>query len=142
MKHTFWSASAFVLLVGCSSATSPTVTLWEGELAPLVPGGVSGLVAAVAQAGRTQVAVEIRQGVPDQTYGWRLAEGTCQNEGVTVGGAALYPPMTPGPSRTASAEAGLPGQLSPGGAYAVWIFTGGGEGGEERVSCGALVEAA
>lgn len=139
MKHTFWPALCFALLTGCASATGPRVTLWEGDLVPASAGGVTGTVAAVAQAGRTEVAVEIRQAVPDRTYGWRLTEGTCQNEGALVGGVALYPPMTADPSRTASAEAAVPGELSPGERYAVWVFTGG-NGGEQVVACADLVE--
>lgn len=139
MKHTFLPLLCFGFLTGCASATGPRATQWEGDLIPVSPGGVAGTVAAVAQAGRTQVAVEIRQAVPDRTYGWRMTEGTCQSEGTLVGGVALYPPMTPDPSRTASAEAGVPGELSPGGRYAVRVFTGEG-GGEAVVACADLAE--
>lgn len=132
--------SLLLVAAGCSSGTEPSVTLWEATLAPLAPASVSGTAAAVAQAGKTRVSVEIRQAATGESYGWRMSSGTCAGEGSIVGGAALYPTLVPGASRTAKAETAAPGQLSPGGSYAVRVFLAGSAGGGQVVACGALVE--
>lgn len=140
IRRTCPALSLLLLAAGCSSGTGPDATLWEATLAPVAPATVSGVAAAVAQARVTRVSVEIRQALAGESYGWRMAEGTCAAEGAVVGGVALYPALAPGASRVASAEAVVPGQLDAGGAYAVRIFNPGATGGSQVVACGALVE--
>ncbi len=140
IRRTRPGLSLLLLAAGCSSGTGPEATLWEATLAPVAPATVSGVAAAVAQARLTRVSVEIREAVAGESYGWRLAKGTCAAEGVVVGGLALYPALTPGVSRVAGAEAVVPGQLDPGGAHAVRIVHAGATGASQVVACGALVE--
>jgi len=132
--------SLLLVAAGCSSLTESSASLWEATLAPVAPASVSGVAAAVAQAGRTRISVEIRQAVAGETYGWRTSAGTCSAEGAVVGGAALYPVLAPDISRVAKAEAAVPGQLKPGGAYTVRVFRAGVSGAGQVVACGGLVE--
>lgn len=131
--------SLLTLAAGCSSGTEPSTTLWEATLSPLAPSTMSGSAAAVAQAGRTRIEVEIRQAVAGESYRWRVSQGTCASEGALVGGAALYPVLTADPSRSARADAAVPGQLAEGGAYAVRVVRPGTPGGEQVMACGALL---
>ena len=140
IRRTLPALSLLLLAAGCSSGTGPDATLWEATLTPVAPATISGVAAAVAQARLTRVSVEIRQAVAGESYGWRVAQGTCAAEGAVVGGLALYPALAPGSSRVAGADAVVPGQLDSGGAYAVRILHPAGTGGSQVVACGALVE--
>lgn len=128
------------MLTACSSSTSPSVTLWEGALAPVPPSSVSGQAAAVSQFGGIQASIEIRQATPGTTYRWRLAQGTCAAPGRVVGGEALYPVMAVDEDRTAQRQTTLPGELSNGGSYVTLVLRVGEGDVEERVACGALVQ--
>lgn len=133
-------ALSAALTAGCTSITTPEVTLWEGTLAPVPPSPVAGQIAAVSQFGGIQVSVEIRLATPDEIYGWRLVEGTCAAPGRVIGGVALYPPLQVADGRTAEGQTTVPGSLSAGGSYAAVVVLALPGGGEEPVACGALVE--
>lgn len=125
-------------LGACAGSTEPEVGLWEATLSPVPPSTVSGSGAVVAQAGRTLVSIQIRGATPGTVYGWRLSQGTCASEGAIVGGAALYPALTPDASRGAGTDAALPGQISRSGTWAMRAFTVRSGGGEQVVACGAM----
>lgn len=125
------------LLVACSSSTETLLTIWEGDLEPVPPATVGGIVAAVTQFGRTEASVHITDAEPESSYIWRIASGTCQGAGETQGGAAAYPPLTAGPSGSASAEAVLSAEFRPNRDYAAWVLVAEG-GGEQAVACGPL----
>lgn len=122
-------------LAGCGSSTAPLLTQWEGDLLPLPPYTVGGRVAAVTQQGRTDAAVQIEEGEPEVTYGWRIETGTCQSPGTIQGGVASYPPMTPGTGGTASAETTIPDLFREKEQYSARVFL---DATGEVVSCGQL----
>lgn len=126
-----------LLLMACSSPTAPETSLWEGDLAPVVPSTVSGIVAAVSQFGRTVVSIELRQGQASTTYSWQIERGTCAESGQIQGGQALYPPLVAGEAGTASADASLPGHFVTSVQYAARIL----DEGDVVVACGALQRA-
>lgn len=131
-------AAGIPLVLGsCSSATAPVLTTWEGTLVPEPPYVVTGRVAAVTQFGRTSASVQLQEGNPDLTYGWRINEGSCQAEGDLQGGPASYPPLNPSDFGTASGEATMAEVFREGDVYAVRVFLAAG-GGEEIVACGEL----
>lgn len=127
----------FAALGGCESSTAPVITTWEGTLAPRPPHFMSGRVAAVTQFGRTIVSIQVEEGEPGVTYGWRLNAGTCQQEGEIQGGTASYPPLNPGETGTASGETTLAEVFRDGDTYAARVFLSTG-GSEEMVACGEL----
>jgi hypothetical protein len=89
----------------------------------------------VTQFGRTEVSIQITDGEPEVSYGWRVETGSCQNPGTIQGGDASYPGLTPGPGGTAAANATLSEVFPAKGAFAVRVFlraTG------RVVSCGEL----
>jgi hypothetical protein len=134
------TGAAFALLVvsvGCSSGTGPDPTVWQATLSPESGSVVRGTAGAVTQSGRTAATIQIRKATAGETYGWRVDSGRCSGTGQIQGGAALYPPLIPDGSGTASADAGLPGVFDPGSAYAARVFRVG-SGGEEVVACGDL----
>jgi len=126
-----------LFLGSCSSATAPVLTTWEGALVPELPHVVTGRIAAVTQFGRTSASVQLEEGDPDLTYGWRINEGSCQAEGDLQGGPASYPPLNPSDFGTASGETTIAEVFREGDAYAVRVFLAAG-GGEEIVACGEL----
>jgi hypothetical protein len=132
-----WST---LLLGACSSATEPTVTLWEGTLSPTVAGGITGTVAAVSQFGRTQVSVEIRQAEAGSSYGWRIESGSCQAPGQIQGGTAVYPPLEPGEAGTASENAVIGRVFKSGSLLIARVYQTLQGGGEEVLACGSLQE--
>lgn len=121
---------------GCVGPVDTAPGLWEGTLVPQPPGTVTGTAAAVSQAGRTRVTVEIRGGTPG-SHGWRMVDGACAAPGAVRGGVALYPALAVGPGGTARSEASIPGELSPGGRYAVQVL-GAGTAADEVVACADL----
>lgn len=123
-----------LLLMACSSPTAPETSLWEGDLAPVVPSTVSGVVAAVSQFGRTVTSIELRQGQAGSTYTWRIDSGTCAEPGQIQGGNALYPQMVAGEAGTASADASLPGHFVTSVQYAARII----DESDVVVACGPL----
>lgn len=129
-----------LLVAGCSSATEPAATLWEGTLASVAPSTIAGSAAAVAQFGRTLASVEIRRGEAGVTYRWRIEGGTCSAPGQIRGGAALYPPLPADQAGLAFADAVVPGLLRTGSSYIVRVGRDSGGGSEEVVACGELVE--
>ena len=129
---------ALFLLAGCASPTESATTLWEGSLSPVPPSTVSGTAAAVSQAGRVQVAVEIG-GATAEVHTWRVVTGGCASPDRTLGGAAMYPPMSVGAGRSGRAEAVVPGELAPGGRYAAQVFVTA-DSSERLVACGDLAE--
>ena len=129
-----------LLLGGCSSITAPVLTSWEGTLAPIIPHTLGGRVAALTQFGRTQASIQIEEGEPEVSYGWRIEAGTCQEAGVVQGGAAAYPPLVPSQGGTAAAETTLSEIFKSGGQFAVKVFLSSGGGGEEIVACGELTQ--
>lgn len=131
------SMLAASLLSGCSSSTAPVITTWEGDLAPEFPSVLGGRVAAVTQFGRTQISIQIEEGEPGVTYGWKVNAGTCQTEGEIQGGTASYPPLAPGPSGTASGETTVAEVFRSGDSYAARVYRSTGNG-EVVVACGAL----
>lgn len=129
-----------VLLAGgfsgaCSSSTAPVFTQWEGNLLPIPPATVGGQVAAVTQYGHTDAAIQIEEGEPDVTYGWRIETGTCQAPGTIQGGVAAYPRMTPGAGGAATAQTTLPDIFKAKEQYAARVFL---DATGEVVSCGQL----
>ena len=129
-----------LFLAGCTSVTAPVLTSWEGTLAPSFPHTLGGRAAALTQFGRTQASIQIEEGEPEVSYGWRIEAGTCQEAGVVQGGAASYPPLIPSEGGTASGEAILSEIFKSGGQFAVKVFLSSGGGGEEIVACGELVQ--
>lgn len=129
-----------LLLEGCSSVTAPVLTSWEGTLAPILPHTLGGRVAALTQFGRTQATIQIEEGEPEVSYGWRIEAGTCQEAGMVQGGAAAYPPLIPSEGGTAAAETTLSEIFKSGGHFAVKVFLSSGGGGEVIVACGELVQ--
>lgn len=123
-------------VAGCVGPVETAPGVWEGTLVPVPPANLTGTVAAVSQAGRTVVTVEIRGGTPG-SHGWRTVDGGCAAPGAVRGGVALYPALVVGPGGTARAEASVPGELSPGGRYAVQVL-GAGPAAEEVAACGDL----
>jgi len=133
-------AASLLLAVSaaCSSGTEPQTTVWQATLAPVSGSAITGTAGAVTQSGRTAVTIQIRKATAGETYGWRIDSGTCSGTGQIQGGVALYPPLSPGGSGTATADAGLPGTFDPGSRYAARVFRSGAGGGEEVVACGDL----
>ena len=123
------------LAVACSSGTAPVFTQWEGDLIPVPPATVGGRAAAVTQFERTAVSIQITDGEPDVTYGWRVETGSCQNSGTIQGGAASYPRLTPGAGGTATANATLSETFPAKGAFSVRVFL---DATGKVVSCGEL----
>ncbi len=126
------------LLAGCVGPVEFAPGAWQGTLVPVAPGTVTGTAAAVSQAGRTLVSVEVRGGAPG-SHGWRMVDGACAEPGGVRGGVALYPPLEVGAGGTAHAEAAIPGELSPGGRYAVQVLVADGAG-QQVVACADLKE--
>lgn len=125
-------------LTSCSSGLEPAL-LWEATLDPVLPSPVSGTVAAVTDAGRTQIGIQIREAEPGVTYRWRVDTGTCEAAGQLQGGLASYPSLVPGSSGTASAEAIISAVFSSGSSYAARVAREE-NGGEVVVACGVLEE--
>jgi len=119
----------------CSSSTAPIFTQWEGNLIPVPPATVGGRAAALTQFGRTEVSIQVNEGVPGVSYGWRVETGNCQNSGTVQGGTASYPQLTPGAGGTATASATLAEIFPATGAFAVRVFL---EESGTVVSCGEL----
>ena len=130
----------FLAFSACSTSTDPTTSLWEATLSPILPSVVSGNAAAVAQFGRTEASVEIRQGEPGTFYGWRINAGTCDGEGALQGGIAAYPLMEADETGIASADALLSTVLRSGGSYAARVYLPLSGGGQEILACGNLQE--
>ena len=129
-----------LFFLACSSSTEPAVTLWEATLSPVLPGGLTGQVAAVTQFGRTEASIEIHQAETGQTYGWRIQSGTCQSAGVLQGGAAVYPILTPDEAGNAGADVILSAVFRRRSTFAARVYQDLPGGGEEILACGDLVE--
>lgn len=128
-------------LGGCSSGTENVRVFWDATLQPVSPGRVTGTVAALAEAGRTRLTIQIRNAAPGETYGWRAESGTCDAPGGIQGGAALYPSITADPSGGGDADASVPGLFRSGSRYAVLVVRPATDGsGEVVVACGELSE--
>jgi hypothetical protein len=137
-RRTRGALALLVVTAGCSSGTAPVTTVWEATLSPVSGSVVTGTAGAVTQSGRTAATIQIRKATAGETYGWRIDSGTCSATGQIQGGAALYPPLSPDGSGTASADAGLPGAFDPGSHYAARVYRMGAGSGEEIVACGDL----
>jgi hypothetical protein len=132
---------AFSLLsAACSDTTAPLFTTWEGMLQPVRPNTLGGRGAAVTQFGHTVASVQIEEGEPEVSYGWRIDSGSCQEAGDTQGGPAAYRPLVTTEGGSASAEATLSQLFETGDLYAMKVFLPTGDGGEEIVACGELVQ--
>ncbi|MFO8173251.1 MAG: hypothetical protein R6T96_03140 [Longimicrobiales bacterium] len=136
------STTVVLLLVlsACSSGTEPVATLWEGNLIPSTPGGLTGTVAAVSQFGRTLVSIQIRQAEAEETYGWRVESGSCQDPGQILGGEALYPPLVTDQAGSAIQDTSLATLFRSGSFFAAVVFRQGQGGTEEILACGDLQE--
>ena len=126
------------LVVGCESSIEPTLTTWEGNLAPVFPSTVAGQVAAVSQFGRTQASIQIMEADPEVTYGWRINSGTCEQEGLIRGGVAAYEPLYPGDLGSDEASAVLGVVFRDGETLAARVYRPDGDSGETVVACGEL----
>jgi hypothetical protein len=126
------------ILAACGSSTEPVLTIWEGDLEPVLPATVGGMVAAVSQFGRTEASIQITDAEAGHTYFWRIDSGTCQGAGETQGGVAAYPPLTPGQAGMASTDAVLSTVFKPDRDFAARVYLSGGGGGEQVVACGPL----
>lgn len=138
MVRPFLHFLSLCLLAGCVGPVETAPSAWQGTLVPVAPGAVTGTAAAVSQAGRTLVSVEIRGGAPG-SYGWRMVGGLCAAPGDIRGGIALYTALMVGPEGTAHADAAIPGELSPGGRYAVQVLGADGVA-QPVVACADLTE--
>jgi hypothetical protein len=133
-----WILFSLSFLTACGSSTEPVLTIWEGDLEPVPPATVGGLVAAVSQFGRTEASIRVTDAEPGETYLWRIDSGTCQEAGETQGGVAAYPPLTPGQSGTASTDAVLASVFRADRDFAARVFLAGGAGEDRVVACGPL----
>jgi hypothetical protein len=132
---------AFSLLsAACSDATAPLLTTWEGTLEPVRPHTLRGRGVAITQFGRTKASVQIEEGEPEVSYGWRIDSGSCQEAGEIQGGAAVYRPLVPSEGGSATADATLSQLFETGDHYALKVYLPTGGGGEEIVACGELVQ--
>ena len=127
-------------LFSCSDSTTPLYAFWEGTLSPIRPSFVSGRVVAVTQQGKTDIGINMENGEPGLTYGWRVDSGGCEEVGTIQGGPAAYPPLAPGQGGSASAQTSVAPLFKPGKRFAARIFHNGAGGSEEVVACGELEE--
>lgn len=127
-------------LVTCSGSTEPLVAFWEGNLTPIPPSFVDGQVVAVTQHGKTDVGITIGSGEAGVAYGWRIDSGSCQENGVILGGPAAYPPLLPGQGGSASAETSLSALFKAGRHFSGRVFRSADGGLEQVVACGELEE--
>lgn len=129
---------AFVALgTACDSPTDPTPLVWEAELLPRTPAGVSGSVAVLSQAGRTEASILIENAEPATAYDWRINAGSCDDEGTVAGGQAVYPAVTTGAGGSGTEETSFAELLEANGAYAARVVVAG-NGGATVVACGEL----
>ncbi len=127
---------AALALVACNNAVTFGEAAWQAQLvAP--PGGITGSVGAVSQSNRTDVSIAIQRAVAGQQYAWRIQRGDCQTEGVTVGGAAIYPTLVANDSGSAEARAVL-SQVLGSGPYAARVYLVQSGGGQTQAACGVL----
>ena len=129
---------AALCLSGCSDIVAPTRSGWEGELEPVPPAEVRGSVAVISQSGRSETSILITNAVPGETYSWRIRSGSCDTSGDVVGGAAVYPPLSPDDTGEAEGQTTLSRELEPGNTYAALVFLSPAVGDAELVACGEL----
>ncbi len=123
-------------MAGCSSPTFDAPVLWQATLSPISTATVRGTAGAVVQGGRTRATIAIRQADEGQAYGWGIYSGTCENPGVLQGGAAVFTPLTPSSTGSASDKVALSRVLDPERDYAVWVRQG--DTTATPVACGDL----
>jgi hypothetical protein len=124
----------------CTSTTEPVTTFWDASLQPVLPATVSGTVAALTRAGRTQLTISIEGAEAEVPHIWRVESGTCAAPGTLQGGVASYPTLTPGPGGSADAEASIAEVFRSGEQFAARVLRTPETGPEEVVACGDLVE--
>ena len=139
-RHPPWIFRLFGLLPlvgGCSSAVEPLLTRWEGDLVPILPSTVSGLVAAVTHFGRTDISILIERGEAGLTYGWRVESGTCEGSGAIQGGRAVYPDLVASEAGTAGGETSIAALFKADFQLAARVVRSV-DGAEQVVACGDL----
>lgn len=124
-------------LTACATSTSIDTTRWTGQLQSVLPSPVSARVAGVSQAGRTRFTIDMSNGEPGVTYGWRVDSGTCDAQGSILGGTASYETLTASEAGSASGEASVPGMLTPGSDYAARVYQADGSG-QTVLACGMI----
>jgi len=113
------------------------MTRWEGDLVPILPSTVSGLVAAVTHFGRTDVSIFIEQAEAGLTYGWRIDSGTCEGSGAIQGGRAVYPDLVASEAGTAGGDTALSALFEADFQLAARVVRSV-DGAEQVVACGEL----
>jgi hypothetical protein len=118
----------------------PVVNTWEGELSATDdgPAGVGGHIAAVANAGRTQIGIGVSDAELAGPLGWIVREGRCATSGQRITIATAFPAIPLGSSGSGNAETVLGRMLATDVSYAAEVFDNAGQTGAP-IACGNLI---
>jgi hypothetical protein len=123
----------------CDSSTNPILPdQWEADIAGIDDfDAISGAVGIAAGAASFTATIEIEGAEPESVFGWRVAQGSCEEPGNVLGSAASYPDLEADDEGEAAQTVNITAAMVATGTYHVHVLD---ESGDEAVvaACGHL----